>query len=88
MDVDTFLSRLAAIYPVLEGGSIREEVEESRTAPLPADDRLSTATSLALQRLADRGVIALDAVADAKARILDFGSGTKRVSRVRRELTA
>jgi hypothetical protein len=33
-------------------------------------------------------VIALDAVADAKAKILDLGSGTKRVSRVRRETTA
>ena len=88
MDVDTFLSRLAAIYPVLEGGGIREEVEGVRTAPPPADDRLSVASSLALQRLADRGAITLDAVADAKARILDLGSGTKRVSRVRREPAA
>lgn len=88
VDVDTFLSRLAAIYPVLEGGSIREEVEGVRTAPPPTDDRLSVASSLALQRLADRGAITLDAVADAKARILDLGSGTKRVSRVRREPAA
>lgn len=88
VDIDTFLSRLAAIYPVLEGGSVREEVEAVRTAPLPADDRLSIASSLALQRLADRNVIVLDAVADAKAKSLDFGGVTKRVSRLRREPSA
>jgi hypothetical protein len=84
VDMDVFLSRLAAIYPVLEGGSVREEVEASRTSP-PADDgSLSVASSLALQRLDDRGAISLGVVADAKTRILDFGGSTKRVSRVRR----
>lgn len=84
VDIDVFLTRLAAIYPVLEGGSVREEVEASSTAPPANDGRLSVASSLALQRLADRGSISLDVVADAKARILDFGGSTKRVSRVRR----
>lgn len=83
VEVDLFLSRLAAIYPVLEGGSVREELEAMRTAPPPTDDRLSVSTSFALQRLADQGSISLDAVADAKARILDFGVGTKRVTHVR-----
>jgi hypothetical protein len=84
VDIDVFLLRLAAIYPVLEGGSVREEIEANRTTPAAIDGSLSLATSLALQRLADRGSISLDVVADARARILDFGDSTKRVSRVRR----
>ncbi len=88
VDMDMFLSRLAAIYPVLEGGSVREEVEASSTVPPAVDGRLSVASSLALQRLADRGLILLDVVADARARILDFGGNTKRVSRVRRGTAA
>jgi len=83
VEVDLFLSRLAAIYPVLEGGSVREELEAMRTVSPPTDDRLSISSSFALQRLADQGSITLDAVADAKARILDFGVATKRVSHVR-----
>lgn len=88
VDMDVFLTRLAAIYPVLEGGSVREEVEANRTAPPANDGSLSVASSLALQRLADRGSISLDVVADAKARILDFGGSTKRVSRIRRGTVA
>jgi len=88
VDMDVFLTRLAAIYPVLEGGSVREEVEANRTVPPASDGSLSVASSLALQRLADRGSISLDVVADAKARILDFGLSTKRVSRVRRGTAA
>ncbi len=83
LEIDLFLARLAAIYPVLEGGSVRAEVEAMRTLTTSTDGRLSVATSLALQRLADRGTIMLDAVADAKSRILDFGMSTRRVSRVR-----
>lgn len=84
VDIDLFLARLAAIYPVLDGGSVRRQVESMRAAPpTAADDRLSLATSLALQRLADRGAISLDAVADARSRIFDFGVATRRVSRVR-----
>lgn len=85
MEIDLFLSRLAAIYPVLEGGSVREELEAMRTTPPAADDRLSISLSLALQRLDDRGLISLDTVADAKVRILDFGGGTKRISHVHLE---
>jgi hypothetical protein len=88
VDMDVFLTRLAAIYPVLEGGSVREEVEANRTVPPASDGSLSVASSLALQRLADRGSISLDVFADAKARILDFGGSTKRVSRVRRGTAA
>jgi hypothetical protein len=88
VDMDVFLSRLATVYPVLEGGSVRQEVEASRTAPAATDGRLSVASSLALQRLADRGSISLGAVADARGRILDFGVSTRRVSRIRRGTVA
>ena len=88
VEINVFLTRLAAIYPVLEGGSVREEVEANRTVPPASDGSLSVASSLALQRLADRGSISLDVVADAKARILDLGGSTKRVSRVRRGVAA
>ena len=88
VDMDMFLTRLAAIYPVLEGGSVREEVEANRTVPTASAGSLSVALSHALQRLADRGSISLDVFADAKARILDFGGNTKRVSRVRRGTAA
>ncbi|NIE60642.1 MULTISPECIES: protein DpdG [unclassified Burkholderia] len=82
IEIDLFLSRLAAIYPVLEGGSVRDELEAMRSTSPAADDRLSISLSFALQRLDDRDLISLDAVADAKARILDFGGSTKRVSHV------
>lgn len=88
VDIDTFLSRLAAIYPVLEGGSVREEVETNRTAPPTIDGCLSVASSLALQRLHDRGSISLGVLADAKAKILDLGGSTRRVSRVRKGAVA
>ena len=84
LDMNEFLTRLADIYPVLEGGTVREEVEANRTVPPTIDGRLSIASSLALQRLADRKSIVLSVVADATSRILDFGGSTKRVSRVRR----
>ncbi len=83
VEIDLFLARLAAIYPVLEGGSVRRRWRRCALSPPSADDRLSIATSLALQRLADRGAISLDAMADARGRILDFGVATRRVSRVR-----
>jgi hypothetical protein len=84
VDINVFLFRLAEIYPVLEGGSVREEVEANRTAAPLADGTLSVASSIALQRLANRGAIQLDVVADAKGYILDFGGSNKRVSRLRR----
>ena len=78
-----FLTRLAAIYPIFEKGSIRESYNAMRLHPPPdAAHRLSIATSIALQRLADRQRIALSSVADAPARILDFGVREGRVSHV------
>lgn len=83
LPIDQFLARLAMIFPVFETGTVRQEVEAMRLMPMPnADQRLSITTSLALQRLVDRQVLLMSSVADAHARILDFGTREGRVSRI------
>ena len=83
LPIEQFLARLAAIFPVFETGSVRQEFEAMRLTPaVDIDKRLSIATSLALQRLVDRQRLNMTSVADAPARILDFGPRVGRVSRV------
>ncbi|MEP9403671.1 protein DpdG [Sphingomonas sp. VNH70] len=83
LPVEQFVTRLAAIFPVFETGSARQDFEGMRLTPLvDGDKRLSIATSLALQRLSDRQRLTMTSVADAAARILDFGSREGRVSRI------
>jgi hypothetical protein len=83
LPVEQFVTRLAAIFPVFETGSARQDFEAMRLTPLiDGDKRLSIATSLALQRLSDRQRLTMTSVADAAARILDFGSREGRVSRI------
>jgi hypothetical protein len=83
LPIEQFITRLAAIFPVFETGSIRQEFEAMRLTPLSdGDKRLSIATSLALQRLTDRQHLTMSSVADAASRILDFGAREERVSRV------
>lgn len=82
--IDAVVTELARIYPVLEGGAVRREVEDwSVAAPEQANDsRLSIATSLALQRLQNRGRIALIGRADAAVAIMSLGNAERRVSHV------
>jgi len=89
LPIEAFLSRLSAIFPVFEKGRIREDYDAMRLNP-PADatHRLSIATSIALQRLSDRQRIALSSVADAPARVLDFGVREGRISHVARKEVA
>jgi hypothetical protein len=83
LPIEHFLRRLAAIFPVFETGSVRQEFEAMRLTPVAdGDKRLSIATSLALQRLVDRQRLTMTSVADAAGRILDFGSREGRASRV------
>lgn len=83
LPIETFLSRLATVYPVFERGSARLDYEEMRLNPTSGTGhRLSITTSLALQRLNDRQMIAMTSVADAPARVLDFGLREGRVSHV------
>ena len=89
LPVEQFLTRLSAIFPVFETGSVRQDFEAMRLNPDPDDDkRLSIATSLALQRLADRQRLSMSGVADAASRILNFGSRKERVSRIALKVAA
>ena len=83
-DIEPFLGALNQILPVFEGGTAWLEVEAMKPIPSDDDDTLSIATSLALRRLADRNLIKLESVADARGRILQFGMETERVTRIRR----
>lgn len=83
LPIEQFLTRLAAIFPVFETGSVRQDFEAMQLTPAAdGDKRLSIATSLALQRLVDRQRLTMTSVADAAARILNFGPREGRVSRV------
>lgn len=83
LPIEQFMTRLAAIFPVFETGSVRQEYEAMRLTPLAdSDKRLSITTSLALQRLVDRQRLNMATIADAPGRILDFGSREGRVSRI------
>ncbi|OJW60450.1 MAG: hypothetical protein BGO57_13595 [Sphingomonadales bacterium 63-6] len=83
MPIEQFMTRLAAIFPVFETGSVRQDYEAMRLTPLTdSDKRLSITTSLALQRLVDRQRLTMTTVADAPGRILDFGPREGRVSRI------
>jgi hypothetical protein len=84
LDIEQFLIALNQQYPVFEGGSAWTEIESMRVQTSSSEDTLSIATSLALRELADRGEIVLEAVADARGRILRYGQETERVSRIRR----
>jgi hypothetical protein len=85
--IEQFMSRLAAIFPVFEGGSVRQDMirgpDAARTGT--AGTTLSKATSIALQRLEGLQVITLRIDADAPVVILDLGRSERRVSHVGRK---
>lgn len=81
--IGTFMERLAAIFPVFEGGTVRNEINlMSGSLPSESDQKLSPATSVALQRLQDRQRIVMNSRADAPIAILDFGVRKSRVSHI------
>lgn len=83
LPVEIFLTRLAAVYPIFERGSVRENFDAMRLVPLANPGiRLSITTSIALQRLADRQRIDMRSVADAPSRVLDFGVRQGRVTHI------
>lgn len=78
-----FMSEIAKVLPVLEGGDARSDVESK----LPAEKRrprehLSRSTSFALERLEQSGRVRLERLADADALNLDLGSGLRAVSHI------
>lgn len=83
LSVEGFLARLATIYPVFETGSARTEYDGLRLrTDANGGTSITAATSLALQRLADRGRVKLTSVADAQSRILNLGHRQVRLSHV------
>jgi hypothetical protein len=79
-----FFEQVARDCPVLEGGSIRREVE-GRFREKRASNQFSLATSLALWRLEERSLIRLDHLSDAEtwvmpSSIIGGGAGTSRVA--------
>ena len=85
MDIDDFVEELGRELPVLEDGWARDFIEKARSEPSNDGDNLSVSTSFALRRLKEDGLIEMESVADARARILNYGSRTERVSRLRRK---
>lgn len=83
LPIEQFISCLAAIFPVFETGSVRNEFEGMQQTPISdSEKRLSITTSLALQRMVDRQRLTMIHDADAKHRILNFGTRESRVSRI------
>jgi len=78
-----FMARLSAIYPVFEGGSARQRIDQmSGHSSLSDDGKLSPATSFALQRLADARTIEFSQSADAAPFILEVGARAIRFSHI------
>lgn len=88
LGIEQFISRLAAIIPVFEGGKVRQDMIRApdRVRTGTVGTRLSQATSLALQRLESSQVLTLRQDADAPMIILDLGRTERRVSHVVRKL--
>jgi hypothetical protein len=66
-----FISRLANLLPVLDGGAYRTEVEDAlRTEKWasPPPGHLSTSLSFAMRRLQKQGLIGLSTLADAESK--------------------
>lgn len=71
-----FLERLARIFPVIDRGAYRIEVEEtlkSEKWSAPKIGHLSTSLSFALRRLQKQGVLGLSTLADAESKFTLVG---------------
>ena len=83
LSVSELIQAWASFLPVLEGGSIRESLDQQVRPELARQDRtFSKATSLALRRLAQRKIIQLKTLSDADMHLLDYGRETTRVSHI------
>lgn len=77
--VDAFVERVAILLPVLEGGSARTDVENRMRNSGRADQHFSVATSLALRRLEQRGLLQLGSESDTQRWVLDNGRNVTRL---------
>jgi len=82
LPIAEFEKRMAAALPVLEGGTIRSEID-TRLKTRRQSNQFSISTSLALYRLEDTGLIGLESLAEADRRILPvFKEDPKQVTHV------
>lgn len=82
LTMQTFIQRLGAHIPVLDGGRVWHEMAGRLKAATPGHDHLSQATSFALLRLEQAGKIKLAAISDADAWELRVGRDTKSPSHI------
>jgi len=73
LSIDEFVSRLAKLCGVFEGGSIRQELEQRLKSAFREERHFSRSTSLGLARLENQGSILLIKESDAGSWILDLG---------------
>lgn len=83
LSASAFVERLGALNPVMEFGSLREEIESRLPASCQRrDQHFSLSTSVALKRLKQAGDIDLHFESDAQRWVLDDGRAGIRVSRL------
>lgn len=79
-----FIQRLGEIYPVLDGGRARVELEARLNNSFQRQDhQLLRSTSLSLKRLELRRIIEMSSDSDAEAWVLDLGNEMPVVSRIK-----
>lgn len=90
LGIERFVTRLASIFPVFEGGNVRKAMIISPDAVQTGSTgvKLSQSTSLALQRLETTQELKFRRDADAPAIILDLGMTERRISHVTTGLAA
>ena len=81
--IQSFFSGLAQWTPLLEGGSVRAEVE-ARIRAGRGIHELSPATSLALVRLEQTQVLKLENLSDAEVYVMHSGHETRRITHLSR----
>ncbi|WP_321960085.1 protein DpdG [Paraburkholderia sp. J7] len=83
MQISTFVERLADLLPVLEEGGARFELERRFTGALRrAEQHFSIATSLALTRLENEGILQLVSESDADRWVIGDWTDARYVTRL------
>jgi len=83
LTIQTFVHRLGAQIPVLDGGRVWHEMQGRFREALQANDKhLGQAASLALLRLLQAGKIKLEGLSDAAAWVLEVGRESKSISHI------
>jgi len=84
LTIKDFLIKLSANLPVLEYGYVREKIEPMlRDGLVLPIDTLSYSTSLAILRLEQQNIIALESKSDADIITLQDGINNRRISHIR-----